>query len=58
MPRFTRNDGEDQASAASAPEVLVREVIDALGERFDVREEEAEHQPERLTFKLPRELVA
>ena len=43
---------------ASAPEVLVREVIDALNARFDVHEQEAEHQPEQLTFKLPRELVA
>jgi 4-hydroxy-3-methylbut-2-enyl diphosphate reductase len=45
-------------AGASAPEVLVREVIDALAERFDVREEETEHQPEGQTFKLPRELVA
>jgi len=45
-------------AGASAPEVLVREVIDALAERFDVREEEIEHQPEGLIFKLPRELVA
>lgn len=45
-------------AGASAPEVLVREVIDALAERFAVREEETEHQPEGQTFKLPRELVA
>jgi 4-hydroxy-3-methylbut-2-en-1-yl diphosphate reductase len=45
-------------AGASAPEVLVREVIDALAERFEVREEETEHQPEDLIFKLPRELVA
>ena len=45
-------------AGASAPEVLVREVIDALSERFDVDEEETEHEPEGLTFKLPRELVA
>ena len=45
-------------AGASAPEVLVREVIDALAERFDVREEETEHQPEDMIFKLPRELVA
>jgi 4-hydroxy-3-methylbut-2-enyl diphosphate reductase len=37
--------------------VLVREVLDALGERFDVTEEIADHTPERMTFKLPRELV-
>jgi 4-hydroxy-3-methylbut-2-enyl diphosphate reductase len=45
-------------AGASAPEVLVREVVDALGERFDVIEDVAEHEPERMTFKLPRELVA
>lgn len=45
-------------AGASAPELLVREVIDALRERFDVTEEEADHSPERMVFKLPRELVA
>ncbi len=45
-------------AGASAPEVLVREVVDALAERFDLVEEIAEHEPERMTFKLPRELVA
>jgi 4-hydroxy-3-methylbut-2-enyl diphosphate reductase len=45
-------------AGASAPEVLVREVLDALRARFDVREEIADHTPERMTFKLPRELVA
>ena len=45
-------------AGASAPEVLVREVIDALRQRFDVTEEEAAHTPERMVFKLPRELVA
>ena len=45
-------------AGASAPEVLVREVVDALGERFEITEEIGEHEPERMTFKLPRELVA
>ena len=45
-------------AGASAPELLVREVLDALRERFDVTEEVADHTPERMTFKLPRELVA
>ena len=45
-------------AGASAPEVLVREVIDALGGRFDVRAEEVDHTAERIIFKLPRELVA
>ena len=43
-------------AGASAPEVLVREVVDALRSRFDVREEVADHTPERMIFKLPREL--
>ena len=45
-------------AGASAPEVLVREVLDALRARFKVTEEVADHSPERMTFKLPRELVA
>ena len=45
-------------AGASAPELLVREVLDALQQRFEVREEIADHTPERMTFKLPRELVA
>ena len=45
-------------AGASAPELLVREVLDALRDRFDVTEEIADHTPERMTFKLPRELVA
>jgi 4-hydroxy-3-methylbut-2-en-1-yl diphosphate reductase len=45
-------------AGASAPELLVREVIDALRDHFEVTEEEADHTPERLSFKLPRELVA
>ncbi|MFL6793747.1 MAG: 4-hydroxy-3-methylbut-2-enyl diphosphate reductase [Sphingomicrobium sp.] len=45
-------------AGASAPELLVREVIDALRTRFEVTEEQADHTPERMVFKLPRELVA
>jgi 4-hydroxy-3-methylbut-2-en-1-yl diphosphate reductase len=45
-------------AGASAPERLVREVLDALAERFEVTETVADHTPERMTFKLPRELVA
>jgi 4-hydroxy-3-methylbut-2-en-1-yl diphosphate reductase len=44
-------------AGASAPEVLVREVIDALKTRFEVTEQEADHSPERMVFKLPRELA-
>jgi 4-hydroxy-3-methylbut-2-enyl diphosphate reductase len=45
-------------AGASAPEILVREVIDTLRERFLVDEQIADHEPERMVFKLPRELVA
>jgi len=45
-------------AGASAPELLVREVVDALRERFAVTEVVADHTPERMVFKLPRELVA
>jgi 4-hydroxy-3-methylbut-2-enyl diphosphate reductase len=45
-------------AGASAPEVLVREVLEALAERFTVTEETVDHTPERMIFKLPRELVA
>ncbi|MEO6224268.1 MAG: 4-hydroxy-3-methylbut-2-enyl diphosphate reductase [Sphingomicrobium sp.] len=44
-------------AGASAPEVLVREVLTALAERFQVTEEIADHAAERMVFKLPRELV-
>jgi 4-hydroxy-3-methylbut-2-enyl diphosphate reductase len=44
-------------AGASAPEVLVREVVEALRSRFDVTEEVADHTPERMIFKLPRELL-
>jgi 4-hydroxy-3-methylbut-2-enyl diphosphate reductase len=45
-------------AGASAPEVLVREVVDRLAERFDVREEAVEGVQERMVFKLPRGLEA
>ncbi|WP_458389012.1 4-hydroxy-3-methylbut-2-enyl diphosphate reductase [Sphingomonas sp. F9_3S_D5_B_2] len=45
-------------AGASAPELLVREVLEALRQRFEVTEEVADHTPERMVFKLPRELVA
>ena len=44
-------------AGASAPEVLVREVVEALRSRFEVTEEVADHTPERMIFKLPRELL-
>jgi 4-hydroxy-3-methylbut-2-enyl diphosphate reductase len=45
-------------AGASAPEVLVQEVVDALRSRFHVTDEVADHIPERLIFKLPRELIS
>lgn len=45
-------------AGASAPELLVRELVDRLRERFDVRESEIETTRERIQFKLPRGLAA
>jgi 4-hydroxy-3-methylbut-2-enyl diphosphate reductase len=55
---FGQPDTVGVTAGASAPETLVREVVDALAERFAVTEEQADHSPERMVFKLPRELVA
>jgi len=41
-------------AGASAPEVLVREVVAHLGSHFDVREQEVETAKENIAFKLPR----
>ncbi|SPH16584.1 4-hydroxy-3-methylbut-2-enyl diphosphate reductase [Defluviimonas aquaemixtae] len=43
-------------AGASAPEVLVNEVIDAFRARFDVRVELVETAKERVEFKVPRVL--
>ena len=45
-------------AGASAPEVLVREVVERLGASFDVREEQVETARETISFKLPRGLEA
>ncbi|MEQ9662131.1 MAG: 4-hydroxy-3-methylbut-2-enyl diphosphate reductase [Parasphingopyxis sp.] len=45
-------------AGASAPEVLVREVVEKLGERFAIEEREVETTQERMLFKLPRGLEA
>ncbi len=45
-------------AGASAPEVLVREVVDRLSEYFDVHEEPVEGVEERMVFKLPPGLQA
>ncbi|MDV7143768.1 4-hydroxy-3-methylbut-2-enyl diphosphate reductase [Tropicimonas sp. TH_r6] len=43
-------------AGASAPEVLIREVIDAFSERFDVTVETVETAVEKVEFKVPRVL--
>jgi 4-hydroxy-3-methylbut-2-en-1-yl diphosphate reductase len=45
-------------AGASAPEILVREVVEALQLRFEVREEEVTTATESMIFKLPRELTS
>lgn len=44
-------------AGASAPEVLVREIIDALSLHFDLDEQQVTTAEETITFKLPRELA-
>ena len=44
--------------APRRPKSWCAKCVDALRERFDVTEEIADHTPERMIFKLPRELVA
>lgn len=46
------------SAGASAPEVLVQEVIDAMRAGFDVTVEDAITTVETIEFKLPRVLVA
>jgi 4-hydroxy-3-methylbut-2-en-1-yl diphosphate reductase len=45
-------------AGASAPEFLVREVIETLQTRFVVTEQEVKTTEEHMTFKLPRQLTA
>jgi len=44
-------------AGASAPEVLVQELLQALAERYAVTVTEAAGEPEAVTFKLPRILA-
>ncbi|MEQ9814132.1 MAG: 4-hydroxy-3-methylbut-2-enyl diphosphate reductase [Azospirillaceae bacterium] len=44
-------------AGASAPEVLVDEVIEACRERFELTVEEVSIRDEHITFKLPRALI-
>jgi 4-hydroxy-3-methylbut-2-enyl diphosphate reductase len=43
-------------AGASAPETLVRELVDLLSERFEIIEREEETTRETISFKLPRGL--
>lgn len=45
-------------AGASAPELLVRELVDHLSTRFDIVEREVETTVESIAFKLPRGLEA
>lgn len=45
-------------AGASAPELLVREVVNALAIRFAISEEEADGIQENMVFKLPAGLAA
>jgi len=45
-------------AGASAPEILVREVIEACSARFDVKTREVSIREENITFKLPSVLSA
>ena len=44
-------------AGASAPEILVREVLETLRERFNVKIEEVTTSEESVTFKLPAALL-
>ncbi len=46
------------SAGASAPEVLIDEVVDAIKERFNVSLEEVAITEENVTFKIPRILAA
>jgi 4-hydroxy-3-methylbut-2-en-1-yl diphosphate reductase len=45
-------------AGASAPEILVKDLLDTLSERFDIELEEISPREENVTFKLPRALVS
>ena len=45
-------------AGASAPEILVQELVDALRVRYDVTVEERHIIDENVTFSLPRALTA
>ena len=55
---FSPGDTIGVTAGASAPEELVQEVIEAIGEHFTLAMEEVAVRPEEVTFKLPRALTA
>ena len=55
-PRFEGIARLGVTAGASAPEVLVEEVIDAFSERFDVSVELVTTTTEAIAFNLPRQL--
>jgi 4-hydroxy-3-methylbut-2-enyl diphosphate reductase len=54
--KFTRIRRLGITAGASAPEVLVEEVIDAFAERYEVKVEVVTAAEEAIAFNLPREL--
>ena len=44
-------------AGASAPEILVREVVDRLSQWRDVHEQTIAAAEEKMVFKLPRQLT-
>ena len=54
---FDHVDTVGLTAGASAPDLLVQQVIDALAERFDVTTEEVAPRRESVTFKLPKALA-
>jgi 4-hydroxy-3-methylbut-2-enyl diphosphate reductase len=51
---FENVDAVGLTAGASAPDLLVRQVIEALSERFEVDTREVDPRQESVTFKLPR----
>jgi len=54
--RFTGIASLGISAGASAPEVLVEEIIAAFAERYDVDVEEVRTAEESISFNVPREL--
>jgi 4-hydroxy-3-methylbut-2-enyl diphosphate reductase len=57
-PRFDHVQRLGVTAGASAPETLVDEIIEAFGQRFDIRVAASGTQREAIVFNLPRDLRA